>query len=129
MATDKTAEMLGIRQIQTGTGQAAHQMAVRNDMLNMHDTCHGGVIFTLAAVAFAKASNSYGNSAVIHGANIDYIEPAYKGDKLTAVSHTRAQRKRTGIFDIEIRNQTDTLIALFIGKSFSIRQSHKEPQE
>jgi uncharacterized protein (TIGR00369 family) len=35
-------------------------MTIRDDMVNGHGTCHGGVIFSLADTAFACACNSWG---------------------------------------------------------------------
>ena len=41
-----------------GAGTARLEMAVRDDMLNGHEICHGGFITTLADSAFAFACNS-----------------------------------------------------------------------
>ena len=42
-------------------------MTVREDMLNGHDICHGGLIATLADSAFAFACNSYNELTVASG--------------------------------------------------------------
>ncbi len=75
MATDTAAKMLGIEQLEVADGFARFRMTVRGDMLNMHGTCHGGIIFTLAGVAFAFAANTDETTAVLQSASIDYLVP------------------------------------------------------
>jgi acyl-CoA thioesterase len=41
-----------------GSGFARYRMTVRRDMVNGHDTWHGGFTFTLADAAFAYACNA-----------------------------------------------------------------------
>ena len=47
-ARDHAAQALGITVEAIGPGFARCRMAVRQDMVNGHDTCHGGLTFTLA---------------------------------------------------------------------------------
>jgi 3-hydroxybutyryl-CoA dehydrogenase len=51
-------------------------MRVREDMLNGHDICHGGLIATLADSAFAYACNSYNELTVASGFMADFVAPA-----------------------------------------------------
>lgn len=113
--------MLGIECVEIGNEDATFRMKITGDMLNLHGTCHAGMIFTLADAAFAYACNTNERAAVAQGANIDYLEPAYEDDVLVATARSRIQNKRTGLYDIEVRNQSDRLIAIFIGKAFTIR--------
>ena len=113
--------MLGIECVEIGNEDATFRMKITGDMLNLHGTCHGGMIFTLADAAFAFACNTNERAAVAQGANIDYLEPAYEDDVLVATARSRIQNKRTGLYDIEVRNQSDRLVAIFIGKAFTIR--------
>jgi acyl-CoA thioesterase len=122
---DGCADMLGIECIEVGEHSAKFRMTVSGNMLNMHKTCHGGMIFTLADTAFAFACNSDERTAVAQSANIDYLEPAYEGDELVATASSRVQKKRTGIYDIEVRNQSDTLVAIFTGKAFTLRNKEQ----
>ena len=45
---DRASFALGMKLLQVGPGLASMQMAIREDMANIHNTCHGGLIFTLA---------------------------------------------------------------------------------
>ncbi|STV22619.1 phenylacetic acid degradation protein PaaD, thioesterase [Klebsiella pneumoniae] len=78
-------------------------------MLNGHQTCHGGQLFTLADTAFAYACNSQGLAAVASAASIDFLRPAFAGDRLVATARVKQQGKLTGVYDIEIVNQQQRL--------------------
>ena len=50
---DHASNMLGINVDDIAPGFACCSMTVRQDMVNGHGMCHGGLIFTLADSAFA----------------------------------------------------------------------------
>ena len=116
-AGDRASRGLGMRIEEIGPGRAVLSMEVREDMVNGHAICHGGMIFTLADSAFAFACNSYNLSAVAAGARVDFIAPGRLGDRLTAVAEKVTQGRRSGVYDVAVRNQDDRLIALFRGNS------------
>ena len=120
-ARDRASQSLGMKIAAVGPGRAELTMAVRADMLNGHAICHGGFIFTLADSAFAFACNSYNLSTVASGCAIDFVAPAREGDVLTAVANERSASGRTGVYDIEVKNQRGEAIALFRGKSYRIK--------
>ena len=76
-----------------GPGSATLAMTVREDMLNGHDICHGGLITTLADSAFAFACNAYNELTVASGFDVNLLAAAQLGDVLTA-SATRSQQGR-----------------------------------
>jgi acyl-CoA thioesterase len=117
---DRASQAMGMRIVRMRPGSAELSMNVRADMLNGHDICHGGFIFTLADSAFAFACNSYNANTVAQGCSIEFLAPAQGGDVLTAVAEERVLRGRTGVYDIVVRNQHGETIALFRGKSFRI---------
>ncbi|BDH46043.1 phenylacetic acid degradation protein PaaD [Salmonella enterica subsp. enterica serovar Choleraesuis] len=116
-ARDNCARSLGIEIIEMGEGRAVLTMTVSEEMLNGHQTCHGGQLFSLADTAFAYACNSQGLAAVASGCNIDFVRPAQAGDRLTASATVRHQGKLTGVYDIEIINQHEKTVALFRGRA------------
>jgi acyl-CoA thioesterase len=118
---DTATQALGIRIAHVGPGYAELAMAVRADMLNGHEICHGGFIFTLADSAFAYACNSYNLNTVASGCAIDFTAPARAGDMLTARAHERQLAGRTGVYDVEVANQRGETVALFRGKSYRIK--------
>jgi acyl-CoA thioesterase len=105
-------------------GHATMRMTVRDDMINGHDICHGGLIFTLADSAFAFACNARNQVTVAAGAEIHFISPARKGETLVAVARERANAGRSGVFDVEVSDSASgRLIALFRGRSRRIEGS------
>jgi acyl-CoA thioesterase len=100
-----------------GPGQARLRMRVREDMLNGHGTCHGGIVFALADTAFAVACNSYSAVAVASGCSIEFVAPAGVGDELVAVASERARTGRTGLYDVEVTRDGGEPVASFRGRS------------
>jgi acyl-CoA thioesterase len=119
-ANDVASRALGMRIESIGPGRAQMTMTVRPDMLNGHAICHGGYIFLLADSTFAFACNSYNRNTVAQGCSIDYVAPAHAGDVLQASANERSRSGRTGVYDIEVRDQHGRTIALFRGKSYRI---------
>ena len=120
-ANDTAAQSLGITLEEIRPGFSRMRMAVREDMLNGHRSCHGGLIFTLADTAFAFACNSYNRTTVAASAGIEFLAPAMVNDILTAVAEEQVRGSRLGIYDGIITNQNGQRIALFRGRSYRIQ--------
>jgi len=117
---DNASIGMGMELLAVGPGTATLRMTIRPDMTNCHGTCHGAYIFAVADTAFAYACNSFNQRAVAAGADIDYLAPARAGDVLTARGRALQQGDRRGIYDIEVTNQDDDVIAVFRGRSARI---------
>ncbi len=120
-ANDRASKSLGIQILSVTPGRAVLTMTVREDMLNGHDICHGGLIAVLADSAFAYACNSYNESTVASGFSIDLMAPSHLGDELTATCHEVSKTGRTGLYDTEVSNQHGKRVAVFRGRSHTIR--------
>ena len=120
-AEDKVSQGLGMQILEVGPGRARLAMPIAEHMTNGHGTCHGGFIFTLADSAFAFACNSANMTTVASGCSIDFIAPAREDDVLTAIGQERTLSGRTGVYDIEVRNQRGETVAMFRGKSHRIK--------
>ena len=115
-ASDDASRMFGIELLDYGPGWARAQLIVRDEMLNGHGICHGGVIFALADTAFACACNSWGPVTVAAGADIVFVAPARGGDILTAEGRVRARYGRNGVYDVTVTRGGE-LVAEFRGRS------------
>ena len=118
---DRASRSLGIAVLAVGPGTATLAMTVREDMLNGHHICHGGVVTTLADSAFAFACNAYNEVTVASGFNVDLVAPGRLDDVLTATCSEQNKAGRTGVYDIEVVNQRGERIALFRGRSYTIK--------
>jgi acyl-CoA thioesterase len=118
---DRAARDLAIRLSSIAPGRAVMTMTVREHMLNGLDSCHGGYIAVLADTAFAYACNSYNEATVASGFGIDFAAPARLGDLLTATAVEVSRAGRTGIYDAEVVNQRGERIAVFRGRSYTLK--------
>jgi acyl-CoA thioesterase len=120
-AKDRACQALGMRVTAIGPGSATITMTVREDMLNGHDLCHGGLIATLADSAFAYACNAYNEVTVASGFDIHLMAGARLGDVLTATAAELSKGGRTGVYDIAVHNQRNEQIAAFRGRSYTMK--------
>jgi len=117
---DQASIGLGINIDKITPGSATLSMIVTDKMLNGHQTCHGGYIFTLADSAFAFACNSYNKTTVAAAADISYLHPVQAGEKLTATAIEKHRTGRSGVYDVAVSNSQNNIVALFRGKSRTI---------
>ena len=118
---DRVARLLGMQMLAISAGGATMCMTVREEMLNGHDLCHGGLITTLADSAFAYACNAYNEVTVAAGFDVNLIHAARLGDVLTAQAVEVAKSGRTGVYDIRVTNQHGAAVAAFRGRSYTMK--------
>ncbi len=117
---DSASRSLGMKLVSVAPGQATMTMTVRDDMLNGHGICHGGLMFLLADSTFAFACNSHNRNTVAAHADISFLRAAALNDVLTACGRETFQEGRNGIYDIVVSNQDGVTVAHFRGKSRTI---------
>ena len=117
---DHASKALGMTVLAIGPGTAQISMTVRQDMLNGHQICHGGLMTTLADSTFAFACNAYNELTVASGFDVNIIASAKLGDTLTATASEVAKTRRTGVYDIDVRDQNGRRIAAFRGRSMTL---------
>jgi acyl-CoA thioesterase len=116
-----TREFMQIELVSCGPGRAVMRMTVRDTMLNGHDICHGGLIFTLADSTFAYACNSRNRATVAAACSIEFLKPAHLGDVLTCEGQEQVLQARHGVYDMKVSNQHGEVVALFRGRSAQIK--------
>jgi acyl-CoA thioesterase len=120
-ADDRASQALGMQLLEVRPGYARISMTVRRDMTNGHGMCHGGFMFLLADSTFAFACNSHNQKAVAASAEIHFLAPAQEGDVLTAEGQEQHLAGRSGVYDTRVTDQSGKLVALFRGKSATIK--------
>jgi acyl-CoA thioesterase len=120
-SNDRAAKALGMAVTEVGPGHAVLTMTVREDMLNGHDLCHGGLVATLADTAFAYGCNAYNEITVASGFTVDLVAPGRLGDVLTARCDEVSKAGRTGVYDITVTNQHGVRVAVFRGRSYTMK--------
>lgn len=120
-AEDSATRHVGMQLLEVTPGRARLSLTVRSEFTNGHGMCHGGYIFMLADSAFAFACNSHNQRAVAASAAIEFIAAAQRGDTLTAECIEQSRGGRSGLYDTRVTDQNGKLIALFRGRSATIR--------
>jgi acyl-CoA thioesterase len=119
-ADDAASRGLGMQLVIVEPGHAVLAMTVTRAMVNGHDLCHGGFIFTLADSAFAFACNTYNQRTVAQQGAITFINSARLGDRLVARAMERQRVGRSGIYDVTVTREEGFVIAEFRGHSRTI---------
>ena len=110
----------GMRLLRVAPGEAELSMRIVPHMLNGHQNCHGGFIFTLADSAFACACNSFDRLTVGQSCTIHYIRPVTAGTVLTARARRLAEAGRSGIYDVLVLDEQEQVVATFRGQSRTV---------
>ena len=120
-ANDRASAWVGMELGPVEEGKAQMSLRVAEHHCNGHNICHGGVIFTLADSAFAFACNSRNQVTVAQNNMITFVAPGQLGDVLTASAREISLTGRSGIYDVQVHNQNNKLIAEMRGLSRAIK--------
>lgn len=117
---DACAHAFGIRVLESGHGQARLSMRVRDDMLNAHGICHGGMTYLLADTALAYALD---RQVVTTSAHVVYPAPARLGDVLTAECRLLHDGGKAGVFDVTVHTGHGAQVLLMRGQTLRVNPS------
>ncbi|WP_419868869.1 hydroxyphenylacetyl-CoA thioesterase PaaI [Chryseobacterium sp. CT-SW4] len=120
MEKDYFSQFLGIKIIDIKESYSLIEMTITQQMLNGLGTVHGGVTFAFADSAFAFSSNNKGDAAVALSVTINFTKAGREGDVLRAESKLVNETRKTALYDINITNQNDELVAKFVGTVYKI---------
>src|SRR5687767_14899992 len=99
---DPWARTLGIEFVDVRRGACRLRLRLQAHMVNFQGFPHGGVIFTLADVAFGAACNSHGEPAVALSVTIDYLAAVTPDATLVAEAREVKQGRRAGFYEISV---------------------------
>ena len=109
--TDPWAQALGIRFLELKKGYARLSLRLQPHMVNFQGYPHGGVIFTLADMAFGAACNSHGHSAVALNVSISYLSAVKPEVTLVAETRELKQGRRAGFYEVAVTTEDGRLVA------------------
>lgn len=118
---DPAAQLVGIHIEEARPGYASASLTIRPEHLNGLGTVHGGIVFLLADTVFAYVCNARGVQTVASKCDITYHQPSQAGDTLSAVGEERYLKGRTGIYDVTVTNQNNSVVAHFRGHSMALK--------
>ena len=111
---DQFAAYCGIELLDVREGYARVKMEIKDHHLNGIGIVHGGVLFTVADLAFAAASNSHGTVAVSINAHISNVKSSSAGTIYAEARETSLSHK-IATYTVEIKNDGGDLLAIFEG--------------
>ena len=111
---DTYAKYLGIEVVEFSKGTASAKLVIQPHHLNSAGTVHGGVMFGLADSVLAVAANSHEGLAMAINVSMSYFKAVTTGT-LTATAAEISINKKLATYLVDIRDETDTKIALFQG--------------
>jgi len=125
-SNDPAAKLLGLELIDSGSGSGTAIVAlnVNETHLNFNGTCHGGIVFSLADMAFGLASNSHGVVAAGINANIAYHTATQMGDRLIAQARETARTTRLATYIVEVLRNESQIVATFTGTVYITDDQH-----
>ena len=104
------ARKLGIVVEEIRPGYARAVKTVQTDETNPAQTTHGGIYFTLADITSGAASASHGRVSATVSAEYHYLRSCHAGDTLTAEAREIKGGRTLCVYDVQIRDQHDTLV-------------------
>ena len=115
---DHFARAIGAKLTDIREGYAKAELTVEEMHLNGAGVCQGGVMYTLADLAFAGVANCRGILTLGVANNITFLKSAQWGDHLTAECTELHDHKRMPYCDIRITNQGGELICVMTGLAY-----------
>lgn len=114
---DEFARTSGIKLVEVREGYARTQVTIEPRHLNAGGGVQGGLLFTLADLAFAAATNSHGTLTVTTSANITFLHGT-SGGTITAEATEIVNHHRLPFVEVRITDEESNLLALFTSSGY-----------
>jgi len=114
---DPFAAHSGVKLIEVHPGYARTELSVCSCHLNSVGLVHGGVLFTLAAVALFAACNASGDLALGINLNLSCLKSARAG-KLRAEAREVARSRRLATCTVRVTSEEGELVATLQGTAY-----------
>ena len=119
---DKFAKSIGAQLTEVREGYACAKLTIEDRHLNGAGVCQGGVIYTLADLAFAAVANSHGILSLGISNTITFIKSAQLGETIKAECTEQVNHHRLPYCDIKITNQQGEIIAIVTGLGYRMKK-------
>ena len=111
ISQDPYAANIGAELVDIRPGYARVLMGLEEDHLNFMGMIHGGVIFSLADVAFGAAANSFGSKAMALSVGIDFLAAPKTVGKMTAEVELVTRAGKMGFYRMKVDDAEGTTVA------------------
>jgi acyl-CoA thioesterase len=104
------AHALGVEYLELRPGYCRVALTLGPEMRNFQGYPHGGVIFSLADVAFGAACNSHGQTSVALTMTISYLAAVRPEARLVAECAERKRGGRTGFYEVAVSTADEGMV-------------------
>ena len=119
---DKFAKSIGAQLIEVREGYACAELIVKDFHLNGAGVCQGGVMYTLADLAFAAVANCHGILSLGISNTITFIKSAQLGERIIAECIEQVNHHRLPYCDIKISNEQGEILAIVTGLGYRMKK-------
>lgn len=119
---DRFAHSIGAQLTEVRPGYAKAELSVAENHLNGAGVCQGGVMYTLADLAFAGVANCHGTLTLGISNTITFLKSAQLGDHLTAECTEQLDHHRLPYCDMKVTNQRGELLAAMTGLAYRMKR-------
>lgn len=119
---DRFAASIGAQLTEIREGYAKAELTVTERHLNGANVCQGGVMYTLADLAFAGVANCHGTLTLGISNTITFLHSAQLGDHLTAECTELLDHRKLPYCNIKVTNQNGELLAAVTGLAYRMRR-------
>lgn len=114
---DEFAQQNGIEIVEIAEGYARTQVRIEPRHLNAGGMVQGGVLFTLADLAFAATTNSHGTLTVTSTASISFVRGASRGI-ITAQAQELVNHHHLPFCEVRVTDEDAALLAIFTASGY-----------
>ena len=119
---DKFAKSIGAQLTEVREGYACAKVTIEDRHLNGAGVCQGGVIYTLADLAFAAVANSHGILSLGISNTITFIKSAQLGETIKAECTEQVNHHRLPYCDIKVTNEQGEILAIVSGLGYRMKK-------
>lgn len=116
---DRFATRNGMQLDELSDTRSVCSMTLTDDHRNANGGIMGGVMFTLADLAFAALTNQIHMPSVAQQVSINYLS-APKGERLVATATLKKSGRSSTIINVDVTDDTGRDVAQFIGTGFKL---------
>lgn len=119
---DRFAKSIGAQLVEVREGYARARLTITELHLNGAGVCQGGVIYTLADLAFAAVANCHGILSLGISNTITFIKSAQLGETINAECIEQVNHHRLPYCDIKVSNEQGETLAIMTGLAYRMKK-------
>lgn len=120
--SDRFANGIGAQLVEIREGYARAELTVEEKHLNGANVCQGGVMYTLADLAFAGVCNCHGTLTLGVNNSITFLKSGLLGEKIIAEAVEVLDHHKLPYCEIKVRNEQGELLAVMTGLGYRLKK-------